>query len=85
LSQDRGNIGLQLEIPVQYEVTAHASKIDRAKKVGDIDIEDVSSVFVLARIGNDRPPSPEAMRNAVWMDVVVTSAVRLVDLLNAVL
>jgi hypothetical protein len=72
---------LQVKIPVRYEVTTDTPKINRAEEIFYIDIEDVSSVSMPTRIGNDRSPSLKTMSNVV----VVASVVCLVDLLDAVL
>ena len=84
LGQDRSDFRVQLEILVRYEVTANAPKIDRAEEILYIDIEDVSSVSMPTRIGNDRSLSLKTMSNVVWILVVVASVVCLVDLLDTV-
>jgi len=73
-----------VEIPVSYEITADAPKIDGPEEIFYINIENISFVPMLVRIGNDRSPSLETMSNA-WMLVFVASVVRLIDLLDAIL
>jgi len=76
---------VQLKIIVRYEVTANATKINRAEEILYIYIEHVSSVSVLTRIANDRSTPLETMSDVVWMLTVVASIVRLIDLFEAVL
>ena len=61
LRQYRRYIRMKHEVSVFDKKATDAAEIDRTEEIVEVDVKDITPLFMLYRIGNDRPLSLETM------------------------
>ncbi len=61
LRQYRRYIRMKHEVGVFDKKATDAAEIDRTEEIVEVDVKDITPLFMLCRVGNDRPLSLETM------------------------